>query len=102
MDKKLFRSLLLLITYTVLLIMLIVNRQDVAAALKTLLATFRPFIIGFAIAFILAFVISVDALIIRFLFFNNNLLSKGVLFVVKCYALVKNMLLCCILFVFFI
>ena len=53
MDKKLFRSLLLLITYTVLLIMLIVNRQDVAAALKTLLATFRPFIIGFAIAFIL-------------------------------------------------
>lgn len=53
MDKKLFRSLILLITYTVLLIMLIVNRHDVGAVLKTVLGTLRPFIIGFAIAFIL-------------------------------------------------
>lgn len=53
MDKKLFRSLILLITYAVLLVMVIVNRHELAGGVGRVLGALQPFIIGFAIAFIL-------------------------------------------------
>lgn len=53
MDKKLFRSLLLLITYTVLLILAIVRLDDIQGFLWSVVGAFQPFILGFAIAFIL-------------------------------------------------
>ncbi len=53
MDKKLFRSLLLLITYTVVLVAVIVKLDGVADWLGGVLAAFQPLIIGAAIAFIL-------------------------------------------------
>ncbi len=53
MDKKLFRSLLLLITYTVLLILAIVRLDDIQGFLWSVAGAFQPFILGFAIAFIL-------------------------------------------------
>lgn len=53
MDKKLFRNLILLITYAVLLVMLIVNRSGIASFLRQAVNVAQPLIIGFAIAFIL-------------------------------------------------
>ena len=53
MDKKLFRSLLLLITYSVLLVVVLINLDVIAGGVKTLLTVCRPLLIGFAIAFVL-------------------------------------------------
>lgn len=53
MDKKLVRSLLLLITYTVLLILAIVRFDELRGLFATALAVCKPLFIGFAIAFIL-------------------------------------------------
>ena len=53
MEKKLFRSLLLLITYSVLLVVVLINLDVIAGGVKTLLTVCRPLLIGFAIAFVL-------------------------------------------------
>ncbi|MBD5133113.1 MAG: AI-2E family transporter [Clostridiales bacterium] len=53
MDKKLFRSLLLLITYTVVLVAVIVKLDAVAGWLGGVAGAFRPLVIGGVIAFIL-------------------------------------------------
>lgn len=53
MDKKLFRSLLALITYTVLLILLILRFDEIRGFIGNLAVIFRPLLIGFAIAFVL-------------------------------------------------
>lgn len=53
MDKKLFRSLILLITYAVVLVAVIVKLDVVAGWLGGVLNAFRPLVIGAAIAFIL-------------------------------------------------
>lgn len=53
LEKKMFRSLLLLITYTVLLILAIVRFDELRFWLLDVVRIFRPLIIGFAIAFIL-------------------------------------------------
>ena len=53
MDKKLFRSLIWLITYTVLLILCILRFDELRGLVLNILALFRPLFIGFAIAFIL-------------------------------------------------
>ena len=53
MDKKLLRSLLLLITYTVLLILVIVRFDEFRGLLVNILEVFQPLFLGFAIAFIL-------------------------------------------------
>ena len=53
MDKKLFRSILLIITYAVLLVMVLARLDVIGGVLGTLLAVFKPLIIGFCLAFIL-------------------------------------------------
>ena len=53
MDKRLFKSILLIITYTVVLVMVLARLDVVGFALGRLLGLFRPLIIGFALAFIL-------------------------------------------------
>ena len=53
MDKKLFRNLIFLITYAVLLVMVLVNRHDVAGLVSNVLNVLQPLTIGFALAFIL-------------------------------------------------
>lgn len=53
MEKKLFRSLLMLITYSVLLVVVLINLDVIAGGVKTLLTVCRPLLIGFAIAFVL-------------------------------------------------
>ncbi|MCI8915322.1 MAG: AI-2E family transporter, partial [Oscillospiraceae bacterium] len=53
MDKKLFRSLLLLITYAVVLVAVIVKLDAVTGWLGGVLAAFQPLVIGAVIAFIL-------------------------------------------------
>lgn len=53
LDKKLFRSLLLLITYTVVLILALVRFDELRGFAGTVLNVFRPLFIGFAIAFVL-------------------------------------------------
>ena len=53
MDKKLFRSLLLLITYAIVLVAVIVKLDAVTGWLGGVLGAFRPLIIGGVIAFIL-------------------------------------------------
>ena len=53
MEKKLFRSLLLLITYAIVLVALIVKLDAVTGWLGGVIAAFRPLIIGGVIAFIL-------------------------------------------------
>ena len=50
MDKKLFRSLLLLITFTVLLILVIVKFDVLWGAVASVLTVCRPLFIGLAIA----------------------------------------------------
>lgn len=54
MDKKLFRSLLLLIAFTVGLIFLIVRFDDLWHGWNHILANFTPLFIGLAIAFVLS------------------------------------------------
>ena len=53
MDKKLFRSLLLLITYAVALVAVIVKLDAVTGWLGGVAVAFRPLVIGGVIAFIL-------------------------------------------------
>lgn len=53
MDKKMFRSLILLITYAIVLVAVIVKLDAVTGWLGGVLGAFRPLIIGGAIAFIL-------------------------------------------------
>ena len=53
MDKRLFRSILLIITYAVVLVMVLARLDVIGFALTQLLGLFRPLIIGFALAFIL-------------------------------------------------
>lgn len=53
MDKKLFRSILLIITYGVVLVMLLVRLEWVAVGFGQFLGLFRPLLLGFALAFIL-------------------------------------------------
>ena len=53
MDKKLFKSILLIITYAVVLVMVLARLDVVAFAAGTVLGVFKPLIIGFCLAFIL-------------------------------------------------
>ena len=53
MSKKLFRSLILLITYTVLLVLLLVNSRGAVDLWRKIVSTCQPLIIGFGIAFVL-------------------------------------------------
>jgi len=52
-DKRLIRSLMLLITFTILLILVILRFDSILYLLVQLLGLLRPLIIGFAIAFVL-------------------------------------------------
>lgn len=54
MDKKLFRSLILLITYAVVLVAVIVKIDAVGGWLGGVIAAFQPLIIGGVIAFVLS------------------------------------------------
>ena len=53
MDKKLFKSLILLITYAIVLVAIIVKIDTVLNWVDAVMAAFQPIFIGFAIAFIL-------------------------------------------------
>ena len=53
MDKKLFHSILLIITYAVLLVMALARLDVILAVLGRLAGLFKPLMIGFAIAFVL-------------------------------------------------
>lgn len=53
MDKKLFRSLLLLTTYAIVLVAVIVKLDEVGRWLGGVLGAFQPLLIGAVIAFIL-------------------------------------------------
>ena len=53
MDKKLFRSLILLITYAIILVAVIVKLDAVTGWLGGVLGAFQPLVIGGGIAFIL-------------------------------------------------
>ena len=53
MDKRLFKSILLIITYAVVLVIVLARLDVVVGAAGYLLGLFRPIIIGFALAFIL-------------------------------------------------
>ena len=53
MDKKLLKSILLIITYAVLLVLFIIRFDEVRGLFWTVLNLFRPLFIGFAIAFVL-------------------------------------------------
>ncbi len=53
MDKKLLKSILLIITYAVALVLLVTHFDSLLGLLGTLLVLFRPLFIGFAIAFVL-------------------------------------------------
>ena len=54
MDKKLFRSLLLLITFTVALVFLVVRFDDLWRTVRLVLSQLTPLFAGLAIAFILS------------------------------------------------
>lgn len=53
MDKRMFKSIILLISFAVLLIFIVVKIDVIIATFGSLLAIFNPVIIGFALAFIL-------------------------------------------------
>lgn len=53
MDKRLFKSILLIITYAVVLVMVLVRLDVVTGTIGYVLGLFRPLIIGFALAFVL-------------------------------------------------
>lgn len=53
MEKLTFKKLLLLITYTVVLVAVIVKLDGVGAWLKNVIGAFEPLYVGFAIAFVL-------------------------------------------------
>ena len=54
MDKKLFHSLLWLITYAALMVLVIIKFDTLLALLGRLTGLFQPVFIGFAIAFVLS------------------------------------------------
>ena len=53
MDRKLFRSILLIITYTVLLVLALVKIDALLGLAGSLLGLLKPLYVGFAVAFIL-------------------------------------------------
>lgn len=53
MDKKLFKSILWIITYAVLLVLFIIQFDEVRGLFWTVIGLFQPLFIGFAIAFVL-------------------------------------------------
>ena len=53
MDKKLFKSILWIITYAVLLVLFIIQFDEVCGLFWTVIGLFQPLFIGFAIAFVL-------------------------------------------------
>ena len=53
MDKKLFKSILLLITYTVVLVMVLSRLGLIAGGVAWVLGLVKPLLIGFALAFVL-------------------------------------------------
>ena len=53
MDKRLLKSILLIITYAVVLVIALARLDVVLGAARYVLGLFRPLIIGFALAFIL-------------------------------------------------
>jgi len=53
MDKKLFRSLILLITYTVLLLLVVTQLDRLFHGMGAVIGACKPLFIGFAIAFVL-------------------------------------------------
>ena len=53
MDKKLFKSILLLITYAVVLVLVLARLNVIGGAVMWVLGLLRPLLIGFAIAFVL-------------------------------------------------
>ena len=53
MDRKLFKSILLIITYAVVLVMALARLDVVSGGLWRLLGLFKPLFIGFGIAFVL-------------------------------------------------
>lgn len=53
MDKKLFKSILLIITYAVVLVMVLARLDVLAGGFGVLLSVFKPLIIGFCLAFVL-------------------------------------------------
>lgn len=53
MDRKLFRSILWIITYAVLLVLFILRFDEVRGWLSAVLVVLRPLFIGFSIAFVL-------------------------------------------------
>ena len=53
MDKKLFRSLLLLITFTVGLVFVVVRLDLLWSGFRAVLSNFTPLFAGLAIAFVL-------------------------------------------------
>lgn len=53
MDKKLFKSILLLITYTVVLVMVLSRLGLIASGVAWVLGLVKPLLIGFALAFVL-------------------------------------------------
>ncbi len=52
-DKKFFKSLILLITYAVVLVAFIVKLDAVGGWLSAVISAFKPLLIGFAVAFVL-------------------------------------------------
>ncbi len=53
MDKKLFRSIIWMITYAVLLVLFIIRFDEVRGWFGTFIGVLQPLLIGFAIAFVL-------------------------------------------------
>ena len=53
MDKKLLRSILLIITYTVLLVLVVIKFDELMRLFSYLVGLLKPVYIGFALAFIL-------------------------------------------------
>ena len=53
MDKKLFKSILLLITYAVVLVLVLARLNVIGGAVMWVLGLLQPLLIGFAIAFVL-------------------------------------------------
>ena len=53
MDKKLFKNILLLITYTVVLVMVLSRLGLIAGGVAWVLGLVKPLLIGFALAFVL-------------------------------------------------
>ncbi len=53
MDKKLFKSIILIITYAVLLVIILARLDVVFFGIGTVLSVFQPLIVGFCLAFVL-------------------------------------------------